>query len=157
MRGLIFLLSIMLASCGGAAAPERDWERTYSPYGKWKSDLGFTIEIVRGKKYEVCDGAMCASGDYIDFGDHVRLVNFRNLPSTRRLQEEADVIGTCDDNSCLPPGFKPDPADTYSWRDDINFYHNVANVDHRRQCGGDRDCIILGNVETAEGMFYKVE
>lgn len=157
MRGLIFLISIMLGACGGAAPPDRDWDATYSPYGKWKSDLGFTIDIPRGGTYEICDGTLCSSGHYTDSRGALLLVNFRNLPASQRLQREADVVGSCDDNSCLPSGQAPDPTDTYVWRNDIHFYDNVANVDHRQQCGGDRDCVILGNVETAEGMFYKIK
>ena len=154
MRVLPLLIFLMLPGCA-ASPPERDWNNSFSPYGKWKSDLGFTIDIMRDGKYTVCDGGLCSAGKYnrdsgaIPDADLV-LVNFQKLESTKRLISEADVIIPCDDQFCGAPNAH------YDWHNDTHFYDNVANVAHRRICGGDRECIILGNVETAEGMFYKV-
>jgi hypothetical protein len=155
MRRLGFLAPIILAACT-QPSPGKDWDATFSPYGKWKSDLGFTIEIAHNGRYEVCDHAQCASGRHVEYQNTLLLMNFLNLEPTRRLQQEADIVGICDDKSCPSPGETPDPTDIYNWRNDIRFYDNVADVAHREICGGDRECIILGNVETREGMFYKI-
>lgn len=151
MRTLVLSIPMFLIACT-PAVPERDWNATFSPYGKWKSDLGFTIDITRDKKYEVCDGEKCSGDRYVDQGGgDLILINFRKMEASQRLMAEADVIGPCDDQSCGTPNEL-----RYNWHNDIYFYDNVANVDHRHQCGGDRECIVLGNVETAEGMFYKI-
>ena len=150
MRAYIVPILITLAACS-PATPERDWNGTFSPYGKWKSDLGFTIDIARDGKYQICDDKYCSSGTYNRNDAELILVNFQHLPASRRLVESADIVEPCDGGS------KGAPNAQYDCHNDIYFYDNVANVDHRRQCGGDRECVILGNVETAEGMFYKIQ
>jgi len=147
------LIFTLLTACTSPA--EQDWASRYTPYGRWKSDRGFIIDIARNGTYEVCDGTYYSVGRHTGQDRQLTLHNFRHLKATQRLQQ-LDVIGLCGDDSCNGPASPNKDPDTFRWFDDIYFYHNVANGYHRQQCGGDRDCVILGNVETAEGMFYKI-
>lgn len=151
MRRLAFLIPILLAACA-EPPPERDWNATFSPYGKWKSDLGFTIDITRDNRYRFCDDGYCLTEQAMPTGpDSLVLRRFHGLATTQRLFREADIPPECDKEIC---GFSDQNVPRY--RSDLEFHSNVANVVHRRQCGGERECVILGNVETAEGMFYKI-
>ncbi len=97
------------------------------------------------------DGSSCDRGRYVAAAkDYVVLKDFFASPSTRRFIELSELEPPCQSGRCsqMPSGHEVDAAD-------LVFFSAVASVDRKRKCG-ERICTIMGNVESARGILYKL-
>lgn len=144
----------VLAAC---ARPVTSDKRPFNPVGTWQSVDGFTLKIDGRGHYTACVGSQCAGGDYYRLSaapDEVVLKDFFKLDTTQRFiaQSEADTANG--DGSQNPCGGAHQDHDGWC-RNDLVFFDSVAPQDEAATCG-DRDCTVVGNVESERGTLYRV-
>jgi hypothetical protein len=143
------LLSIELLACAPSAGVSNDGH--FDPVGVWQSRDGFVLKIEPNGRYQACSSGICVNGVYDTLvgGDELALRGFMKLTPAQAFIAESEAYDPTK-KACGDLRSKTD------WcRDDLVFFDSVADRDAASVCG-QRECTVIGNVETDRGVLYRV-
>lgn len=132
------IVLFLLAGCAGPRTAE------YSPFGKWSSEDGLTLNVEESGVYEVCDQVGCETGKLtvIFQGSGAVLAGFYLRGPVQRYAAAHPTV----DRS--RPG---DPAEDYM------LAHGMFPESIRRRLCGRRHCSMLGGVDEYDPpLLFKI-